>query len=117
MLRLAYLTLVLILGLGSAQAQQSEGIPERPLLPVVLECEKTEVLFEKLTNEYGEEPMMIGHGVVVLLNRQLKEGLMGLWFNRATTSYSITATFEEGVTCYVFIGNSLRPYELPGLKL
>ena len=117
MLRLAYFTLVLILRLGSAQAQQSEEIPERPLLPVVLECEKTEVLFQKLSDEYGEEPKMIGYGVVVLLNRQLKEGLMGLWFNKETTSYTITATFEEGLSCYVFLGNGLQPYKMPGITL
>lgn len=117
MLRLAYFTLGLILGLGSAQAQQSQEPPLRPLLPVVLECEKTEILFKKLSNDYGEEPMMIGNGVVVLLNRDLKEGLMGLWFNKDTTSYSITVTFEEGLSCYVLLGNGLQPYRMPGISL
>lgn len=117
MLRLAYFTLGLILGLGPAQAQQTEETPLRPLLPVVLECEKTEVLFDKLIQEYGEEPMMIGHGVVVLLNRDLKEGLMGLWFNKDTTSYTITSTFEEGLSCYVLLGNGLKPYRMPGVTL
>jgi len=72
-------------------------------------CFPTNIVFEKLQKEYREQPIAYGRGP------EGSTGVMSLWVNSTTLTWTIIVSHNEGKSCIVGEGRELtiRQIEKP----
>lgn len=102
-------SLALLTSSVSALAQQTE--PEALYFNSANQCLPREQLKEILEERYDQEPFVIGLGAVKsATNFQVYQGLMLMYANPKTKSYTIIIYFEEDdVSCVLISGDQFQP--------
>lgn len=118
MLNLRATMLVLALMISPVAAQENTPGNTRLILPTLADCDTTEKIFDEIANQFGEEPVAMGSGIIqVLKTGEMKPGHVGIWVNEGV-SFSITITFpEDGITCMVIPGRNLFFVRPKGITL
>jgi hypothetical protein len=64
-------------------------------------CIDTKILYDTLTKEHGEQPLLYGRGP------EGSTGIMNLWVNGTTLTWTIVVTNTDGTSCIIGNGREL----------
>lgn len=78
-------------------------------------CEPYEVLNEMFEEKYSEKKLALALGTVFVIdghpdNTYPAPGIVAIWTNQDTGTFSITVTFEDTMTCLLTSGSGFEPY-------
>ena len=68
---------------------------------IKINCFETKRLYDILTGEYGEQPLLYGRGP------EGTTGLMNLWVNGSTLTWTMVLTNTDGTSCIIGNGRDL----------
>jgi len=99
----------------TAQEQPQPMPPQQFMLNIVLPCDTKEAMTKLLKEKYGERPYTISMGQMTIVGprgSQKLPGIVKMWSNPTTTSFSVTIEDpvpENDVMCMMTNGTNLRP--------
>lgn len=78
-------------------------------------CEPYEQISELLEEKYSEKKLALAWGTVFVIddhpdNTYPAQGIVSIWTNQDSGSFSITVTFEDTMTCLLTSGVGFEPY-------
>lgn len=79
------------------------------------DCEPYKAFNELFEEKYGEKKLALGLGTVFVIdehpsNTYPAQGIMAIWTNQDSGTFSITVTFEDTMTCLLTSGSGFEPY-------
>jgi len=77
--------------------------------PALYDCGKTDQVLAIVTGKYGEQPMIVGMGVIQIPNGQILKAPVLVYFNKETTTFSLVSHFENAYSCIMTSGDGLQP--------
>lgn len=96
------------------QQQAPTGISK---WPTFLDCGPTSVILQEFKGNRGEKEMLMGMGVIQIpganagdMPRPIQVPIIQ-YFNIKTTTFSLIAHLESGMSCVVLFGGNLQPME------
>ena len=114
--------LALVLGVSNVQAEeppQSQEEPQLLVLQVLSVCGPAEEQEIELLEQYGERPFVTGKGLV-RTRVGFTEADVTIFASPSTFTFSIVATFNDGISCILTSGSEMGPGKtryVPGIKM
>ena len=73
-------------------------------------CGVSEVIEGNLLKKYDELPMADGEALIYSEGlEKFAPGLLTIWVNRDTLSFSVVLKFADGISCVLLTGDNFRP--------
>lgn len=102
------------------EAEQNKTVPDTaPLVsqmakwPALYDCGPTQEVIAIVTGKYGEQPMVVGMGLIQIPDGRMLRAPVLVYFNQASKSFSFISHFENGFSCIMTSGQGLQPASRP----
>lgn len=80
----------------------------------VTPCIETEDAISNLSKNHQETPLATGVGTVQYFDNQQQietnAGMFTFWVNQDAGTFTVTMSFQDGITCLLTEGNNFEPY-------
>jgi hypothetical protein len=108
------------------EAEQNKTVPDatpkiptpeelKPLMskmakwPALYDCGPTPEVLAIITGKYGEQPMIVGAGLIQIPDGRMFKAPILVYFNAESESFSIVSHFENSFSCIMTSGQGLQP--------
>ena len=111
-MKIPYLALAAMLLCSSVGLAQEAPSPQGFPLNITVQCDTVEAMTQVLSNQYSEQPIATGTGMMVT-NGQALTGTMLLWGSLEKNTYSVTLD-NTRMMCMVISGKEFGSAQPPG---